>query len=94
MTQENAADESKLSKLLNVFEAAALDLKTYSWTKIDCGEQVAELKNSLAVIAQYVDYARKELLTHINLLQSDQANTLMQLKSVTDRKSHYKAKYR
>ena len=31
-----AVDEDcKLSKLLNVFEAAAIDLKTYSFTSID-----------------------------------------------------------
>ena len=36
-------DESKLTKLLNIFEAASLDLKTYSMTNVDSIEQVSEL---------------------------------------------------
>ena len=33
----------KFEKLLNVFDAAALDLKTYSFARIDCQEQISEL---------------------------------------------------
>ena len=52
---------SKLSKLLNVFEAAALDLKTYSLTQIDSASMVAELQQNLSVLATYINLARTEL---------------------------------
>ena len=58
-------DESKLTKLLNVFEAASLDLKTYSVTNIDSFDQVFELQKSLGLIASYVDLARRELLESV-----------------------------
>ena len=35
---------SKLTKLLNVFEAAAFDLKTYSVTEIDSEVMITELQ--------------------------------------------------
>jgi len=45
-----------------VFEAASLDLKTYSVTKIDYLGMVSELQGSLSIIANFLDLARKELV--------------------------------
>ena len=50
-----------MGKLLNVFYAAALDLKTYSVTKIDVFGQVTELQKSLGIIAEYIEMARVEI---------------------------------
>lgn len=66
-----AKDESRLSKLMNVFGAASLDLKTYSVTVIDSFDQVDELQKSLGIIADYIDMARRELLDHVKLLMTD-----------------------
>lgn len=53
---------SKLNKLLNVFEAASIDLKTYSVTQIESESMVVELQQSLGIIANYLDLAKTELL--------------------------------
>ena len=55
------SEDTKLGKLLNVFYAAALDLKTYSVTKIDVFGQVTELQKSLGIIAEYIEMARAEI---------------------------------
>ena len=60
-----------MGKLLNVFYAAALDLKTYSVTKIDVIGQVTELQKSLGIIAEYIEMARVELSEQFNFLQND-----------------------
>ena len=52
----------KLSKLINVFEAASIDLKTYSVTQIESESMVVELQQSLGIIANYLDLAKTELL--------------------------------
>ena len=54
---------SKLSKLLNVFEAAALDLKTYSLTQIESPSMITELQQSLGIIAKYLELAKNELVS-------------------------------
>ena len=85
---------SKLQKLLNVFEAAAVDLKTYSSTQIDSFSVVTELQQSLGIIANYLDLARVELLQQVNTLRADQAQTLVDLKRAQERKAKYKSKLR
>ena len=50
-----------MTKLLNVFEAAALDLKSYSLAQIESFTLVGELQKSLSVLANYINMARVEL---------------------------------
>ena len=56
-----------------MFEAAAVDLKTYSSTQIDSFSVVTELQQSLGIIANYLDLARVELLQQVSILRADQA---------------------
>ena len=44
-------EKSKIGKLLNVVEAAALDLKTYSISRLESWLHVNELQQSLGTIS-------------------------------------------
>ena len=54
-----------------MFEAAALDLKTYSLTQIDTASMVAELQQNLSVLATYINLARTELGQQFEMLKAD-----------------------
>ena len=87
-------EKSKIGKLLNVVEAAALDLKTYSISRLESWLHVNELQQSLGTISQYIEMAHRELLQQLNIVQSDLKGAQRKIKHAKERKAHYKDRCR
>ena len=87
-------EKSKIGKLLNVVEAAALDLKTYSISRLESWIHVNELQQSLGTISQYIEMAHRELLQQLNIVQSDLKGAQRKIKHAKERKAHYKDRCR